>query len=54
MDWHTWLLGMHYVNGKPYLYAIMQFFWEPWASTQKDKSFNEATKGRKGRQPVDR
>jgi hypothetical protein len=29
MDWHTWLLGMHYVNGKPYLYAIMQFKWEP-------------------------
>ena len=29
MDWHTWLLGMHYVNGKPYLYAIMQFQWEP-------------------------
>ncbi len=29
MDWHTWLLGMHYVNGHPYLYAIMQFQWEP-------------------------
>lgn len=29
MDWHTWLLGMHYVNGRPYLYAIMQFQWEP-------------------------
>jgi hypothetical protein len=29
MDWHTWLLGMHYVNGAPYLYAIMQFKWEP-------------------------
>jgi hypothetical protein len=29
MDWHTWVLGMHYVNGKPYLYAIMQFKWEP-------------------------
>jgi hypothetical protein len=29
MDWHTWLLGMHYLNGKPYLYAIMQFQWEP-------------------------
>ena len=29
LDWHTWLLGMHYVNGKPYLYAIMQFQWEP-------------------------
>ncbi len=28
-DWHTWLLGMHYANGKPYLYAIMQFKWEP-------------------------
>jgi hypothetical protein len=29
LDWHTWLLGMQYVNGKPYLYAIMQFQWEP-------------------------
>lgn len=28
-DWHTWVLGMHYVNGIPYLYAIMQFKWEP-------------------------
>ena len=29
LDWRTWLIGMEYVNGKPYLYAIMQFFWEP-------------------------
>jgi hypothetical protein len=29
LDWHTWVIGMEYVNGKPYLYAIMQFFWEP-------------------------
>ncbi len=29
MDWHTWLVGMHYVNGSPYIYAIMQFKWEP-------------------------
>lgn len=29
MDWRTWLVGMEYVNGRPYLYAIMQFFWEP-------------------------
>jgi hypothetical protein len=29
LDWRTWVLGMHYVNAKPYLYAIMQFFWEP-------------------------
>ncbi len=29
MDWHTWLIGMQYVGGKPYLYAIMQFKWEP-------------------------
>ncbi len=28
-DWHTWLLGMHYAGGKAYLYAIMQFKWEP-------------------------
>jgi len=29
MDWNTLLLGMHYVNAKPYLYAIMKFRWEP-------------------------
>jgi hypothetical protein len=29
LDWRTWLVGMEYVNGKPYLYAILQFFWEP-------------------------
>ncbi len=29
MDWHTWLIGMQYLNGTPYLYAIMQFKWEP-------------------------
>jgi hypothetical protein len=29
LDWHTWLLGMSYTNGTPYLYAIMQFRWEP-------------------------
>ncbi len=28
-DWHTWLIGMSYAGGKPYLYAIMQFKWEP-------------------------
>jgi hypothetical protein len=29
LDWQTWLLGMHYVDGKPYLYAILPFQWEP-------------------------
>ncbi len=29
MDWHTWLIGMEYVSSQPYLYAIMQFQWEP-------------------------
>lgn len=29
LDWHTWLLGIKYEGGKPYLYAIMQFQWEP-------------------------
>ncbi len=29
LDWHTWLIGMEYVNGRPYLYAVMQFQWEP-------------------------
>ncbi|HXF86357.1 MAG TPA: hypothetical protein VNK49_13310 [Anaerolineales bacterium] len=29
LDWHTWVIGIEYVDGKPYIYAIMQFFWEP-------------------------
>ncbi len=29
MDWHTWVVGVENVNGKPYIYALMQFFWEP-------------------------
>lgn len=29
MDWHTWVMGIEYVNGKPYVYALTQFFWEP-------------------------
>jgi hypothetical protein len=29
LDWRTWLVGMDYTNGNPYLYAIMQFQWEP-------------------------
>jgi hypothetical protein len=29
MDWHTWVMGVEYVSGKPYVYALIQFFWEP-------------------------
>jgi hypothetical protein len=29
MDWQTWVMGIEYVNGKPYIYALLQFFWEP-------------------------
>jgi hypothetical protein len=29
MDWQTWVAGIEYVNNKPYLYALMQFYWEP-------------------------
>jgi hypothetical protein len=29
MDWHNWAMGIEYANGKPYIYALMQFFWEP-------------------------
>ena len=29
MDWHTWAVGIEYVNNKPYLYALIPFFWEP-------------------------
>lgn len=29
MDWHTVVVGMEHVNGKPYIQSIMQFEWEP-------------------------
>jgi len=29
LDWHTWVIGIEYMNGKPFIYALMQFFWEP-------------------------
>lgn len=29
MDWHTWVIGIDYVGGQPYLYALIQYRWEP-------------------------
>jgi hypothetical protein len=29
LDWRLWLLGVEYVNGKPYLFALIHFQWEP-------------------------
>ena len=29
MDWQTWVMGIEYMNGKPQVYALLQFFWEP-------------------------
>lgn len=29
LDWHTWVMGIEYISGKPYVYALIQFFWEP-------------------------
>jgi hypothetical protein len=29
LDWQTWVAGVEYVDGQPYIYALMQFFWEP-------------------------
>jgi hypothetical protein len=29
LDWRTWVIGIEYANGKPFIYAMMQFFWEP-------------------------
>jgi hypothetical protein len=29
LDWHTWVMGIEHGNGKPYVYALIQFFWEP-------------------------
>jgi hypothetical protein len=29
MDWRAWLAGVEYVGGKPYLFALTGFEWEP-------------------------
>jgi hypothetical protein len=29
MDWQTWLVGMDFVSGNPYLTALVHFEWEP-------------------------
>ena len=29
MDWHTWAVGIEYENNKPYIYALIPYFWEP-------------------------
>jgi hypothetical protein len=28
-DWRTWLAGIEYSKGKPYLFALLHLFWEP-------------------------
>jgi len=29
MDWRTWLAGIEYVDGQPYLFALLHYQWEP-------------------------
>jgi hypothetical protein len=29
LDWRIWLAGVEYVNGKPYIFALIQFIWVP-------------------------
>ena len=29
LDWRTWLVGIEYVDGKPYLFSFIHLFWEP-------------------------
>lgn len=29
MDWRSWLVGVEYVEGEPYLFALIHFEWEP-------------------------
>ena len=29
LDWETWVMGIEYVSGKPYVYALIHYFWEP-------------------------
>jgi hypothetical protein len=29
LDWQTWVMGIEYTSGKPNVYALIQYFWEP-------------------------
>jgi hypothetical protein len=29
LDWNTWVVGISYENNKPFVYALIQYFWEP-------------------------
>jgi hypothetical protein len=29
LDWRTWLVGVEYVNGRPYILNLLHLFWEP-------------------------
>ncbi len=29
LDWRTWLVGIEYVGGRPYLFSLIHFQWEP-------------------------
>ncbi|MBN2388253.1 MAG: SH3 domain-containing protein [Anaerolineales bacterium] len=29
LDWRTWLVGIEYVSGQPYLFSLIHFQWEP-------------------------
>jgi hypothetical protein len=29
MDWNAWLVGVEYVNGNPYIFALIHFIWTP-------------------------
>ncbi|MGE5224287.1 MAG: hypothetical protein ACM3PY_17760 [Omnitrophica WOR_2 bacterium] len=29
LDWRTWLVGVEYINGKPFLFSLVHLFWEP-------------------------
>jgi hypothetical protein len=29
LDWRLWLVGVEYVKGQPYVFALIHFQWEP-------------------------
>jgi hypothetical protein len=29
LDWQTWLMGVEYVSGKPYVFSLSYYAWEP-------------------------
>jgi hypothetical protein len=29
LDWRAWTVGVEYIEGKPYLFSLIHYQWEP-------------------------